>query len=453
MLHYYGYGRLYNTSTKIIARTTSQDRMMKSAEYWLAGCKLFPLFVFLLSLNSRLTLTVFGQEWTNNATLEVILEDPAGSNNSLAGYFGCNNSNTYVSTGGNNASRIWEKTYLADARERFSAATKGYNWTIADVYNVSVHGTSRKPRPANVPQAQTLCPYETVAFGYSAFCDLFTYEEWQGFEYTIDLQFYGNNGFGSPTGRGVGIGYVEELVRAPSPSQFSLSSPSPRLTTQLHQYARLQNHLYNLPAGATQANVTLDTMNATFPLNQTLYFDFSHDTNIYSIITALGLRQFNQSLPTSGPPADQQAVVSHMTPFAARMLWEIIAAPHPVNPTRPTNASSAEDYYNITGSPTMYVHQTLGQRTIPLWKSYPECEERDDGWCELGTYLDVMGGLLEEARYEESCWGSYPSAAWGEISDGVPLEERGSGNATQGQVKRMLGARSLAWLAAEERVE
>jgi hypothetical protein len=31
---YYQYGKLYNTSTKILARTTSQDRMLKSAEYW-----------------------------------------------------------------------------------------------------------------------------------------------------------------------------------------------------------------------------------------------------------------------------------------------------------------------------------------------------------------------------------------------------------------------------------
>lgn len=114
--HYYAYGKLYNTSTKILARTTSQDRMLKSAEYFMAG--------------------FFGLSWTENATLEVIIEDPKGSNNSLAGYFGCNNSNTYVSTGGNNASRIWENEYLANATERLSALTEGYNWTIADAYNV-----------------------------------------------------------------------------------------------------------------------------------------------------------------------------------------------------------------------------------------------------------------------------------------------------------------------------
>ena len=257
VLFYYNYGHLYDTSTKLLARTTSQDRMLKSAENFMAG--------------------FFGLEWTNNVTLEVIIEQPF-FNNSLAGYFQCNNSNNYYSTGGNNASRIWENIYLANATERLKALAGGYNWTVADSYN-----------------AQTLCPYETVAFGYSAFCDLFTYEEWEGFEYTIDLQFYGNNGFGSPTGRGVGIGYVEEL------------------------YARLQGHLYDLPAGSTQANTTLDEMNSTFPLNQSLYMDFSHDTNIYAILSAMGLRQFNQSLPAEGPPADQQAIVSHMTPFGTRM--------------------------------------------------------------------------------------------------------------------------------------
>ncbi len=34
---------------------------------------------------------------------------------------------------------------------------------------------------ADVYAAQTMCPYETVAYGFSRFCDLFTYEEWVGF--------------------------------------------------------------------------------------------------------------------------------------------------------------------------------------------------------------------------------------------------------------------------------
>lgn len=112
-----------------------------------------------------------------------------------------------------------------------------------------------------------------MAFGYSAICDLFTYQEWEGFEYSIDLSFAGNNYFQSPTGKAVGIGYVQEIL------------------------ARLQDHV--LTTGGTQANLTLDDNEKTFPLNQTLYFDFSHDTNMAAILTAFNLTQFAPTLPTN----------------------------------------------------------------------------------------------------------------------------------------------------------
>lgn len=170
ILFYYNYGHLYNTSTKILARTTTQDRMLKSAENFMAG--------------------FFGLEWTDNVTLVTIIEQPH-FNNSLAGYFQCNNSDHFHASGGSNASRIWRDIYLANATQRLGALSGNYKWTVADSYD-----------------AQTLCPYETVAFGYSNWCNLFTYDEWKGFEYTIDLQFQGNDGFMSPIGRGVGIGKI-----------------------------------------------------------------------------------------------------------------------------------------------------------------------------------------------------------------------------------------------------
>ena len=113
VLHYYDYAHLYNTSTKIVARTTSENRMLQSAEYFLAG--------------------FFGLTWTNNASIEVIIEED-GYNNSLAGYDQCNNSNLAVSEGGTNASDIWEKTYLANATARFNAMSSGYTWNTSDAY-------------------------------------------------------------------------------------------------------------------------------------------------------------------------------------------------------------------------------------------------------------------------------------------------------------------------------
>ena len=111
VLFYYNYGSLYNTSEKILARTTTQDRMLKSAEYFMAG--------------------MFGLEWTDNVTLINTIELPY-YNNSLAGYMQCKNSNDYHSSAGSNASLIWENIYLANATQRLRALSGGYKWTIAD---------------------------------------------------------------------------------------------------------------------------------------------------------------------------------------------------------------------------------------------------------------------------------------------------------------------------------
>lgn len=358
VLFYYNYGHLYNTSSHIVARTTTQDRMLKSAEYFMAG--------------------FFGLEWTQNVSLVPIIEEP-NFNNTLAGYFQCNDSNTYLALGGSNASAHWRNVYLADATQRLKQDSGNYDWTISDSYN-----------------AQTMCPYETVAYGYSNWCHLFTYDEWLGFEYSIDLAFQGDDGFMSPTGRGIGIGYAEEL------------------------YARLQGHEYNLPAGATQVNVTLDENPATFPVNQDLYMDFSHDTNIYSILTALGMQQFSDQLSNSSITPNRNVTISHITPFAARVVWEQITAPQPLKATRPTGDNpSMSDYYD-EGGQTQYIHMTISQRTVPLGFSYPECGMRDDGWCEFNTYLNILSGLLETAQYDYSCWGNYTVGPWGSITNGVP---------------------------------
>ncbi|KAI9839060.1 MAG: hypothetical protein M1837_002278 [Sclerophora amabilis] len=347
VLHYYQYGQLYNTSTQILARTTTQNRMRESAENFMAG--------------------FFGLDWTNNATLELITER-RGFNNSLAGYDNCDNSNTDVSGGGSVASKAWREVYLGTATSRFQRLVSGYDWTLEDTY-----------------AAQTLCPFETVAFGYSVFCDLFTLEEWQGFEYATDLQFNGNNAFQSPTGRAVGIAYVQEVL------------------------GRLQNQLPNITN--TQANATLDGDTATFPLNQSLYFDFSHDTNIMSILTSFSLTQFRQFLPPDGPPASRNLTVSHLTPFAARLDIEVIKTP------RPVPADRSCDY--IEGPPTTYILFKLNQRTLPLSVSLPECEIRADGWCELGDFLEAQADAVRLADYDYACNGDYPASPYGDVTDGV----------------------------------
>lgn len=65
--------------------------MLQSAEYWLAG--------------------FFGLDWTNNATIEVMIESN-GFNTSLAGYDNCPNANGHLNRAGANASDAWRAIYL-----------------------------------------------------------------------------------------------------------------------------------------------------------------------------------------------------------------------------------------------------------------------------------------------------------------------------------------------------
>lgn len=369
ILHYYQYGQLYNPNSKIIVRTTTQDRMLKASS--------FSIHSFRNNWRTQLTQIqsceyfmagFFGLEWTNNATIEVIIEQN-GFNNSLAGYDNCKNSNTNKNKGGTNAAQEWVSIYLQDATIRFQKMITGFDWTIVDTY-----------------AAQNMCPYETVAYGYSAFCDLFTYEEWIGFEYAYDLYFAGSSSFQSPTGRAVGIGYVQEIV------------------------ARLENH--TLGYSGSQINTTLDNNTETFPLNQSLYFDFSHDTNIMSILTAFGFTQFNQFLPSNKHPGPHNLTVSHLEPFGARLDIEVIKTPQPL---------SAKRAY-VDGNETTYVHFILNQRTLPLGFSFPECgADRLDGWCELGAFLEVQKKSPGLAQYDFACNGDYPAVPYGQITNGAPL--------------------------------
>lgn len=104
------------------------------------------------------------------------------------------------------------------------------------------------------------------------FCDLFTEEEWKGFEYFIgkldsslnrhnlltrhysDLSFWYGDGPGNPATSAQGIGWVEELVS--------------RLTqTRITEFQ-------------STMNATLDSSNVTFPLSQPIFVDATHDTVI-----------------------------------------------------------------------------------------------------------------------------------------------------------------------------
>ncbi|PWY88923.1 acid phosphatase [Aspergillus heteromorphus CBS 117.55] len=383
VLNQFNYGHLAaNDGTKIVARTTTQDRMLKSAENFLSG--------------------FFGLDWPDRANLLAMIEAPS-FNTSLMSIYACPNAITkpfgdFVGA----PMTAWKEQYLAHRTHKLDSLVRNYNWTTADSFN-----------------AQSLCAYETVALGYSPFCALFSYDEWEAFSYTYDIAFAGYAGFQCPLGRASGITWVEEFL------------------------ARVQHRDFSTPGSSSAANLTLNENPVTFPTNQSLYLDFAHDNILISVITAFGLRQFaDLTLPPSSssppsseedeeneaestktkkhhfPPKDRNFQTSKLVPFGARLNIEIIRSPHAVHPAR--KHGDTHPYIPGTGE-TEYVHFLMNQRTVPLHSSFAECEERRDGWCELGTFLKVQKRSLERAKYDFSCVGEWELGRFGDVNDGVPL--------------------------------
>jgi hypothetical protein len=122
---------------------------------------------------------------------------------------------------------------------RLNAAAPAFNFTVTDIYAMSL-----------------LCGYETVIRGSSPFCSLslLTPNEWLGFEYTNNIQYHYNTGYGSPVSGVIGFPWLNATL-------FTLS------TTQ-----------------STTSNATTD---------QDLYTSFTHRELPPTVLVALGL--FNNS--------------------------------------------------------------------------------------------------------------------------------------------------------------
>ncbi|KAF8837295.1 acid phosphatase [Paxillus ammoniavirescens] len=166
--------------------------------------------------------------------------------------------------------------------------------TIADRINSEAPGAKLKKK--DIVNLMSLCPFDTVAYeAPSPWCDIFTSDEWASYEYYGDLTDYYGNGYGQSLGRVQGVGYVNELLA--------------RLTGQPVQ-------------DETQTNHTLDASPLTFPLDKTFYADFTHDNQMISIYSALGLFVQPHDLDTKHLDTERTWFDSKMVPFSARMITE-----------------------------------------------------------------------------------------------------------------------------------
>ncbi|KAH7923635.1 acid phosphatase [Leucogyrophana mollusca] len=215
----------------------------------------------------------------------------------------------------------WLEIFAPDIADRLNMAAPGANLTNSDVLNLMY-----------------MCPFETVANeAPSAFCGLFSQGEFNSFEYYEDLKDYYGNGYGQQLGPVQGVGYVNELLA--------------RLTGQPVQ-------------DETQTNHTLDSSPVTFPLNRTFYADFTHDNEMISIYSAIGLFLQPHALDPSQPNTERTWVDYKLVPFSGRMVTEKLEC-------------------TVAGETGDYVRILVNDAVQPM----EFCGDTGSGVCALGDFV------------------------------------------------------------------
>ncbi|TFK36825.1 histidine phosphatase superfamily [Crucibulum laeve] len=319
-----------------VFRTTSEARMLDSALHFAAG--------------------FFGVQSYQQDYHQYIMIEQSGFNNTLAPYDQCANANNNVSAFGGIQGNKWAAIYLQPALKRLGPLLKGLELKVSDLIAM-----------------QQLCAYETVALGFSNFCGVFTEDEWKGFEYLVDLEFWYANGPGNPATSAQGIGYVQELVS--------------RLTqTRITEFA-------------TTVNGTIVSSNVTFPLNQSIFVDVSHDTVMSTIYVAMNFTSMaaNGPLPTDHIPKDQTYFVNQIAPFASNLVGQVLSCP-------------------ASGKPT-HIRWVLNDAVLPL-TGIKGCKQNKDGLCELPTFIDAMKQRIQEVDFAFDCFGNYTVPVPDTIVDG-----------------------------------
>ena len=235
---------------------------------------------------------------------------------------------------------------------------------------------------------QSICAYEQGYLGMSDFCNLFTETEWECFENTLDMEYYYDYSYGNPTGRAQGIGYVQEL-----------------LARLQHEYITVSN---------SSVNSTYDNNAAQFPLNQPFYADFSHDDIIISVLTALSMDYFRDppSLTAVPPNPNRTFILSHLTPFGARLITEVIGCassdPIPV-PAHRTQYYPTQYGYNPANATNKFIRMRLNNGILPLntIRGGACANGRPDGLCAMSDFIKSQAGSYALSNYDYACFGNY----------------------------------------------
>ena len=156
-----------------------------------------------------------------------------------------------------------------------------------------------------------------------------------------------------------GVGYINELI------------------------GRLTN---SPPHHGLQTNKTLLSSQTTFPLNRSMYVDFSHDNLIVAVFAAMRLfQQSNGPLDTTKVTKDRTWITSIMVPFSGHMTVERLScSPRPQSlapsSSRPTKWRNADYDHEAKEE---YVRIFVNDAMQPL----DFCGAGEDGMCKMDDFV------------------------------------------------------------------
>ncbi|KAJ8702460.1 hypothetical protein PTI98_001171 [Pleurotus ostreatus] len=310
-----------------VFRTTTSGRMVDSALHFAAG--------------------FFGVQTFQQDYHQLIIPESAGMNNTLAAGEVCPNANNDIAAFGILQSLKWANIYLQPTLKRLQKSIDGLELDVFDLVAM-----------------QMACAYETVALGFSAFCNAFTEEDWRGYAYLNDISVWYGSGPGNPVVAALGVGYVQELVSRLTRTRITESSSS--------------------------VNATLAGSEITFPFDQPIYVDATHDSGLSAIFTAMNFTSLAAQgpLPTDHIPDRQSFFVQKQVPFGARLVGQVLSC----------KAESKD-------TPS-HIRWILNDGVLPL-TGISGCTKSKDGLCELSAFVRGLQQRIAEIDFAFDCFANY----------------------------------------------
>lgn len=149
-------------------------------------------------------------------------------------------------------------------------------------------------------------------------------------------------------------------------------------------------------------NSTLDSNPKTFPLNQSIYADATHEVVVLDVLTAFNLTALFGSGPLPTDERDDYAtfVASKVVPFATHFHIQVMECSDMV--------------------PTKQMRFILNDAVLPINKSYPGCEYHQNGLCAFDTVVTALQKRIEEIDFEYDCFGNYTAQSGQDYNGRAP---------------------------------